>query len=80
MSADLEDLLLLIRQHRAFRELLTHIESPVPRQFKLSGDSNQQSTEWIFNSGRAKENEIWRQFLIGNSPEGETNPSKKENL
>jgi hypothetical protein len=74
MTQDLKDLLSLIRQHPAFRELLQTLPSYLPKQFKQSADADKQFADWIFNSGRAVENERWRRFLI------EANPSDKETL
>lgn len=76
MTSDMKDLLLFIRQHRAFPELLTAVEVPTVKPFRQSNDPQRQHTDWIFNSGRAKENELWRQFLIGNSDEAD--PSNEE--
>lgn len=76
--SDLSDLLIYVRQHRAFGELLNHIEAPKPRPYRQSGEPDKQYAEWIFNSGAAKQHTSWLMFLIGESPEGETNPSSKE--
>lgn len=76
--SDLGDLLTYIRQHRAFGEFLNYIEAPKPRPYRQSGEPDKQYADWIFNSGAAKQHEVWRNFLVEESPQGEANPSKQE--
>ena len=71
MSAKLDELLFLIRQHDAFHELLTVVEAPgTPAYRPAMGDVEKQYAEWIFRSGRRMQHAIWRSFLIGESPDG----------
>ena len=74
MTADLKELLWLIRQHKAFQELLDHLSHEHAKPFRPSGDGQKQVYDWIFASGRMTENDLWRSFLT------EAQPSDKENL
>ena len=72
MTPQLKELLLLIRQHPGFQELLASIEAPAIKPFRVSEMAKPQHEDWIFRSGRAQQNEIWRAFLTdANSPTGE---------
>lgn len=62
MTSQLRDLLLTIRQHPAFKELLEAMETPEVKPFRLATHEGQYE-EWIFRSGRAQQNENWRLFL-----------------
>ena len=70
-SAVLKSLLLHIRQHEGYRELLTSVEKPTIRPFVKSKAANveQSRSEWIFDSGRQEQHEKWLQFLSGEVPE-----------
>ena len=72
MSAGLKDLLERMREHPAFPELLKGVEAPMLKSFKASEDAQKQTSDWIFQSGRRLQNEIWRQFLT------EFDPPQKE--
>lgn len=74
MTADLKELLWLMRQHKAFHELLDHLSHEHAKPFRPSGDGQKQVHDWIFASGRTMENDLWRSFLT------EAQPSDKENL
>lgn len=66
MSAQLDELFFLIRQHAAFQELLKGPgEPPTVKPFKPSEDADAQFADFIFRSGRRQQHESWRQFLIG---------------
>lgn len=67
MSKELQDLLLLIRQHAAFPLLLKAMDeqNPETKTFKLSQPTQDQLSEWIFRSGRRAQHEAWRSFLTG---------------
>jgi len=69
MSPQLKELLFLIRQHGAFQELLTIIESPEPKPYSPSkaGAVVEQQADWIFRSGRRAQHELWRSFLTENT-------------
>ena len=62
MSKKLDELMLLIRQHEGFKELLSAVEAPSVKPYRLS-DGKKQYEEWIFRSGRAQQNELWQAFL-----------------
>ena len=80
MTDGLRDLLLRMRQHPAFRELLNSVEVPKPKPFKpAKGEAVRQESEWIFASGRARQDEIWRLFLTEGNPARGNNPSDQEN-
>ena len=74
MTQDLVELLWLIRQHKAFNELLEQLSREHAKPFRPSSDGQKQIHDWIFMSGRAMENELWRSFLT------EAQPSDKEKL
>ena len=74
MSADLLELLWLIRQHKAFNELLEQLSRVQLKPFRQTGGGEKQIHDWIFMSGRAMENELWRSFLT------EAQPSDKETI
>lgn len=71
MSEQLDELLFLIRQHQAFKELLNKVEAPTPKEFRpadrTSGrpSADEQYAEFIYRSGRRVQHESWRQFLTG---------------
>ena len=65
MSQSLNELLFAMRQHSAFRELLEAVEAPPIKDFKPSGDPVAQYAEHIFRSGAKRQDEAWRQLLIG---------------
>lgn len=68
MSKPLDELLFRIRQDPAFQELLGAVELPPVREFKPSGDADQQFADYVFRSGRRLQHDCWRQFLIGEPP------------
>ncbi len=63
MSEGLNDLLDKMREHPCFQELLKAVEAPEVKSFKASGDTTAQASDWIFQSGRRRQDELWRQFL-----------------
>lgn len=63
MSEGLQDLLERIREHPAFDELFTIVEVPGAKPFRPSLDPDAQTAEWIFRSGRALQQQLWRDFL-----------------
>lgn len=65
MSKQLDDLLLLMRQHDAFPELLKAIETPEPRPYSPAKGATfaEQQADWIFRSGRKSQDLLWRAFL-----------------
>ena len=65
MSKTLEELLLTIRQHPGFKEMLAAIEPPDAKPYRPGQDTMAQYADYIFRSGRRLQNDIWRQFLIG---------------
>lgn len=65
MSARLEDLLFLIRQHPAKDELLQGPGLPEVKEYRPGGDPIAQMAENIYRSGRRLQDNNWRQFLIG---------------
>ena len=65
MSKALDELLFTIRQHPAYPELLAAVPVQPIHEFKPSGDAQAQYAEHIYRSGARRQNEIWRQFLIG---------------
>ena len=68
MTPDLQDLLLSMRQHRAFRELMDMVKEPEPLRFIPSkGPVEDQGADWIYRSVRRAQHELWRSFLTGNS-------------
>lgn len=72
MSKQLEELLFTIRQHPAFTELLANVGKPEAKEFSPSaGDPAAQYAEHIFRSGRRRQHEAWRLFLIGEPSEQE---------
>ena len=80
MTPQLMELLLTIRQHPAFQELLKAVEAPPLKPFAMSAvtKANEQHVEWIFRSGRALQDKQWRDFLTdAGSPQGD-NPQAKE--
>jgi hypothetical protein len=79
MTTELRELLSLIRQHEGFADLLKAVTVPQDKSYRTSLDPEKQYADWIFNSGRQKQNELWNAFLT-NSPQGEINPSDKEKL
>ena len=70
MSEVLDSLLLTIRQHEGYRELLTTVERPRIRPFVKSKSANveQSRSEWIFQSGQLEQHERWLQMLSGTVP------------
>jgi hypothetical protein len=80
--SQLRELLFTIRQHPAFRELLDAVSKPKIRPFKPSdsAESVRQESEWIFESGRARQDELWRNYLIEGNPVWGSKPSDKEKL
>lgn len=69
MTPQLKELLFLIRQHDAFQEFLRAVEPPVAREFKPSGDVQQQWADFIFRSGRKAQHNAWQSFLTESAPD-----------
>lgn len=69
MTPQLKELLFLIRQHPAYQELLKAVELPATREFKPSGDVQQQWSDFIFRSGRRAQHQAWQSFLIESAPD-----------
>ena len=69
MSKMLDDLLFTIRQHQAFHELLSALEPPEVKEFRPTESPDTQYADFIFRSGRRRQHESWRQFLIGETQE-----------
>ena len=71
MTPVLKELLVIIRQHEGFRELLKSVEKPSIRPFMKSraAQVEQARSEWIHDSGRQEQHEKWLQFLSGSIPE-----------
>ena len=67
MSQQLQELLFSVRQHSAFRELLSAVALPQVRDFKPSDDGQKQFTEHVFRSGRKAQHQCWLDFLTGES-------------
>jgi hypothetical protein len=80
MTSQLKDLLFLIRQHAAYQDLLKAVELPVTREFKPSGDVQQQWADFIFRSGRKAQHNGWLSFLTESAPDagGVTETSQTE--
>lgn len=82
MTPDLRDLLFTIRQHSAFRELLTVVDAPEPRAYSPSKSAltQEQTSDWIYRSGRKAQHQMWLDFLTDNSASdgGNPNPSQQE--
>jgi hypothetical protein len=70
MSAVLDSLLVTIRQHEGYRELLNAVERPRIRPFVKSKAANveQSRSEWVFESGQLMQHEQWLQMLSGTVP------------
>lgn len=71
MSAVLDSLLLMLRQHEGYREFLSAVERPRIRPFVKSKAANveQSRSEWVFESGQLMQHETWLQFLSGTVPQ-----------
>lgn len=69
MTPQLKDLLFLIRQHAAYQDFLTAVEPPAPREFKPSGDVQQQWADFVFRSGRKAQHSAWHSFLTESAPD-----------
>lgn len=65
MTAALQDLLFLIRQHPAKDELLNGPGAPEPKPYRPGSDPTAQWADHIYQSGRRQQDNAWRQFLIG---------------
>lgn len=74
MTPKLNELLFEIRQHPAFRDLLEAVGKPEIKEFSPGGDPNAQWAEHIYRSGRRRQHEAWRQFLIGGEPSQQEKP------
>lgn len=73
----LSDLLRVMREHPSFADLLKAVEEPTVHVFRPSDAENvaEAQANWIFRSGRQKQDEMWRTALtkldpmqMGNSP------------
>lgn len=75
MSPDLQDLLLTMRQHPAFREFLDVVKEPEPLRYQPSrGPVQDQGADWIYRSGRRAQHELWRSFLTDNAAPKQGHP------
>lgn len=78
MSAALKDLLFTMRQHPAFEELLSSVDAAPVQAYKSSQPVMEQQAEWIFRSGRQRQDKIWRDFLTEQVPQdGEDNEERQ---
>lgn len=66
-SPVLQSLLLEIRQHPAFPELLAAVQVPQLPRFKESEaeKSEKSKSTWVFRSGMLKQHEVWLHTLTG---------------
>jgi hypothetical protein len=80
MSKGLSDLLDYMRQHPCFPELLKSIEPPALLPFKRSqaGETEAQTSDWIYRSGQRAMHDAWRSVLIGSDPQGSSHISQQE--
>jgi len=80
MTPELEELLFVIRQHPGYHDLLAAVELPATREFKPSGDAQQQYADYIFRSGRSAQQRAWQSFLTESAPDagGVTETSQTE--
>lgn len=80
MTPELKELLFLIRQHPGYQDLLKAVELPVTREFKPSGDAQQQWSDFIFRSGMQRQHKAWQSFLTESAPDagGVTETSQTE--
>jgi hypothetical protein len=77
--SDLSDLLFVMRQHPGFQALLKAIEEPSTKAFRPDEDPAKQNADWIFRSGRLRQHNVWRDFLVNGIPQaGELKASRKE--
>lgn len=79
MNDAVKALLIDIRQHPAFRDLLKSVEAPQITQFRLK-DAEQIETaraKWIYQSGRKDQHEAWLHLLTGEAPKGESETQEK---
>lgn len=70
MSPVLADLLLYIRQHDGFRELLDEmVERPQITQFKVSDAERPETarSRFIYQSGQVAQHDLWLNALTGES-------------
>ena len=69
MSPVLADLLLHIRQHDGFQELLDMVERPQITQFKVSDAERPETarSRFIYQSGQVAQHEAWLTAMIGTS-------------
>lgn len=65
MSEALKNLLFNLRQDPAFKEFMSAVEAPEPKEFRPTSDPQAQWADYIFRSGRRLQHNAWRQFLIG---------------
>lgn len=78
MTPELKELLFLIRQHRAFPDLLREVAGPEPREYR-PGAGDRQYEDYIFRSGRRAQDDTWRSFLTDAAPDaGSIQTSRKE--
>lgn len=66
----LKSLLADLRQHPGFPELLKAVETPQIPRFRKSraGDVESARAEWIHQSGKREQHEMWLAFLTGKVP------------
>jgi hypothetical protein len=74
-SEALQSLLLIMREHPGFPDLLKAVETPKIPRFKRSqaADAEKARAEWIFASGKIAQHEMWLALLTNNQipPEAE---------
>lgn len=67
-SAALDALLVMMREHPGFPELLRSVDAPKVPRFKRSqaNDAEKARAEWIYVSGRLSQHEAWLAMLTNN--------------
>lgn len=70
ISPVLKSLLVDIRQHPAFPELLTLVDKPIVPRFKASEAENVETAraKWIHRSGQRDQHDQWLYALTGDVP------------
>lgn len=69
-SPALQSLLADLRQHPAFPELLKAVETPIVPRFRKSkaGSVEEARAEWIHQSGKREQHDLWLAILTGKVP------------
>ena len=75
-SAGLLDLLVYLRGHAHFPELLKAVERPRISPFKKSeaGETESARSKWIYESGKLENHEQWLSMLTGKSTSEQGDP------